>query len=203
MQLELLTDRLLLRPLVHDDLDLALEMFTDPEVVRYVGAVPDTVDGIQAEMHNAVKRCGGGCIGIWCVIERETSEKIGTGVLLPMPIDEDDTNWDLVQGPDIPDCDIEVGYILKRSAWGKGYATEICTRLLTFAFEQTPLEYVVACIDDDNHNSRHVLIKCGLRSEGRRRAYGAQSLCFRITREQWVAQNARVPEGRLRSRRRQ
>ena len=106
-----------------------------------------------------------------------------------MPIDEDDTNWDLVEGPDIPDCEIEVGYILKRSAWQKGYATEICRRMLAFAFEETPLADVVASIDDDNKNSRRVLHKCGLRDDGRRRAYGEQTLCFRITREQWAPDN--------------
>jgi ribosomal-protein-alanine N-acetyltransferase len=187
MKLELLTSRLFLRPVRPDDLDLAIEMFTNPEVVRYVGgSLP--VEKIRAQMPNYIKRCGGGCIGIWCVIERDTSEKLGTGALLPMPIDEDDTNWDIVEGPDIPNCEIEVGYILKPSAWGKGYATEICKRLLAFAFEETSLVDVVACIDDENNASRNVLFKCGFRGEGRRRAYGEQSPCFRITREQWVSQ---------------
>ena len=36
MVLELFTARLRLTPLVADDLDIALEMFTDPEVVKYV-----------------------------------------------------------------------------------------------------------------------------------------------------------------------
>ncbi len=187
MNLELFTDRLLLRPLRLEDVDLGIEMFTDPEVVRYVGGM-QTVDKIRVEMPLYVKRCGGGCIGIWCVLDKETSEKLGTCVLLPMPIDEDDTNWDLVEGPDIPDCEIEVGYILKPSAWGKGYATEICKRLLKFAFEETPLEEVVACTDENNDKSQHVLIKCGLRSEGKRRAYGEQTPCFRITREQWLSE---------------
>ena len=190
MELTLLTDRLLLRPLRLDDLDLGIEMFTDPEVVRYVaGPGPQTAKEIEAGLPTEMKRCGGGCIGVWCVIDRETSEKLGTGILLPMPIDEDDTNWDLVEGPDIPDCEIEIGYILKQSAWGKGYATEICMRLPAFAFKDTLLMDIVACIDDDNNKSQQVLSKCGLRCEGRRRAYGGQSLCFRITREQWMFEN--------------
>ena len=138
MELELLTDRLLLRPLRLDDLDLETEMFTDPEVARYVGGL-QTAEEVEADMPTIIKRCGGGCIGVWCVIDRKTAEKLGTGILLPMPIDEDDTNWDLVEGPDIPDCEIEIGYILKQSAWGKGYATETCMRLLAFAFKDTLL----------------------------------------------------------------
>ncbi len=190
MKLELLTDRLILRPLRLDDLDLASEMFTDPQVVRYAGGL-QTAEEVEADMPTTTRRCGGGCIGVWCVTHRETSQKIGTGALLPMPIDEDDTNWDLIEGPEIPDCEIEVGYILKQSAWGKGYATEICKRLLAFAFEETPLTEVVASIDDGNKESAHVLAKCGIRAEGRRRAYGEQTLCFRITREEWMSEHRR------------
>lgn len=189
MNLELLTSRLLLRPLEPDDVDLGIEMFTDPDVVRYVGGLL-SAEKIRSEMPNYLKRCGEGCIGIWCAIERSSAEKIGTGALLPMPIYEDDTNWDLVEGPAIPEAEIEMGYILKSAAWGKGYATEICKRLLAFAFVETPLPDVVACIDDDNHKSRHVLAKCGFREEGRRLAYGVQSLCFRITRSQWLEANS-------------
>ncbi len=188
MNLELHTDRLIIKPLSLGDLDINIELFTDPEVGRYTGGTY-TAEEIEADMPTVVKRGGGGCIGVWCVIDRHTSEKLGTGALLPMPVDEDDTNWDLVDGPNIPDCEIEVGYILKQSAWGKGYATEICMRLLKFAFEQTPLEELVASIDDGNHKSERVLSKCGLCSEGRRRAYGQQTLCFRITQEQWEAEN--------------
>jgi len=39
------------------------------------------------------------------------------------------------------------GYILKRSVWGKGNATESAKRLLKFAFEETPIEELVATID--------------------------------------------------------
>jgi len=49
MELELLTERLFLRPLRHDDLNLAIEMFTDPEVVRYVaGPGPQSAEEIEA-----------------------------------------------------------------------------------------------------------------------------------------------------------
>ena len=89
----------------------------------------------------------GGCIGIWTVINRLTQEKLGSALLLPLPIDEEDTQWDLIQGDDLPDAEIEIGFLFKRSAWGKGYATEACSRLVRFAFEKTPLTEVVAVID--------------------------------------------------------
>ncbi len=118
MNLTLKSERLLLRPLAETDLDVEIEIGTDPEVMKYIDE-PDTEESVVQQMPNYVKRCAGGCIGVWCVIERSTNEKLGTAILLPLPIEEDDTNWDLVVGDDFPDCEIEIGYMLKRSAWGK------------------------------------------------------------------------------------
>lgn len=62
-------------------------------------------------------------------------------------IDAEDTQWELLQGNDLPDGEIEIGYLFKRSTWGKGVATEACRRLLRFAFEETPLTEVVGVIE--------------------------------------------------------
>jgi RimJ/RimL family protein N-acetyltransferase len=132
-----------------------------------------------------MRRCGGGCIGIWVLRTKSDGEKIGTAILLPMPVEEDDTNWDLMIGDAIPDSDIEIGYILKETAWGKGYATEACKRLMQFAFEDTPLTELVATTDPENHNSQHVLLKSGMHSLGLIEAYAGKYPGFRITKEQW------------------
>ena len=63
MKLELHTERLLLTPLAPTDLDVAFEMFTDPEVVAYVCEVMNK-ETICVEMSDWVKRGGNGCIGI-------------------------------------------------------------------------------------------------------------------------------------------
>ncbi len=188
MKLDLMTERLLLRPLAETDLDVGLETLTDPVVMKYIGKT-FTTDQVAEELPTAMKRCAGGCIGIWCVIDRSTKEKLGTAELLPLPIEEEDTNWDLVAGDDLPDREIEIGYLLKRSAWGEGYATEAAKRLLKFAFEETPLEEIVATIDAENTASQRVLEKCGLVYEGMRRAYAVQCPGFRITRQRWLERN--------------
>ncbi len=186
MKLELQTERLTLRPIDLDDLDLALELFTDEEVSRHIGGL-QTAEKIEREMPTYIKRCGGGCIGIWCIIDKSNNEKIGTSILLPLPIDIDDTDWDLIKGSEIPDGDIEIGYVLKKPVWGKGIATEAGKRLLQFAFEETSLLEVVATLEDENVKSRHVLEKMGLREVGRRLAYGVEnSADFRITKDDWL-----------------
>jgi len=184
MSLDLLTDRLRLSPLVDSDIDLSLEMFTDPEVVEFVCDLM-TDDEIRKEMSNWTKRGGNGCIGIWCISDCNSNEKYGSVFLLPMPIDDDDTDYSLIVPDRMPEAEIEIGFALKRSAWGKGYATEACKRLLQFAFEETPLNEVVASFYEENIASRNVLEKSGLFDRGRMWCCGEDSPNFRITRDEW------------------
>jgi len=195
MNLVFESERLEFRPLSDADLDLVTEQWTDPDVVKYVADKTLTEEELAEDMPVIVRRCGGGCIGIWCLIEKTSREKLGTAILLPLPVEKDDTDWDLMVGENIPDGDIEIGYILKKSAWGKGYATEACKRLLKFAFEDSPLQEVVATIDARNAASRNVLEKSGLVCEGLVRAYADDIPGFRITREQWRKSN--VPQGEI------
>jgi ribosomal-protein-alanine N-acetyltransferase len=164
-------------------------MFTDPEVMKYVSDVSDE-ETVTAEMDAYLRRGAGGRIGIWCMLRRDTGEKLGTSILLPLPIEQDDTDWSLLREDSYPDGEIEVGYILRRSAWGNGYATEACRRLVQFAFEETELDEIVAVTDPENAVSQKVLRKCGLRDEGSRRAYAADVPAFRISRQQWLESQA-------------
>lgn len=186
MELELFTERLRLTPFAADDVDLALEMWTDPEVVKYICDVMTEAE-IHQDMSNSVRRGGNGGIGLWCVSDRTTGEKLGDAYLLPLPIDKDDTDFSLVVMGQMPDAEIEIGYFLKRSAWGWGYATEVCRCLLQFAFLKVSLNEVVASVDEDNVASKKVLEKCGLLDRGRARCYGKESPIYRITRDEWDA----------------
>lgn len=88
MNLQLQSQRLVFTPYTPDDLDLTLEMFTDPAVVGYAGAVMNEAT-VKSKMSNRTMRGGNGCSGIWAVSDRSTGEKYGCGALLPMPVDVD------------------------------------------------------------------------------------------------------------------
>ena len=62
MELEIFTERLRLTPFVADDIDLALEMWTDPDVVKYICDVMTEAE-IRQEMPNSTKRGGNGGMG--------------------------------------------------------------------------------------------------------------------------------------------
>lgn len=178
------TPRLRLRPWSAEDEDLCVALLCDPEVMRYVGGALSEAEA-RAHMAKALRRGAGGRLGTWSVQYRATGEKIGDGVLTPIPIETDETDFAQLVPEAYPEAEIEVGYLLKPGAWGQGFATEICGRLLRFAFEQTALARVVACTDPRNQPSRQVLLKCGMRACGMARAYGEMVPWFEMTRADW------------------
>ena len=184
MSLILHSKRLTLTPFDAPDLDLAIEMFTDPEVLRFAGGVMEEEE-IRRYMSNWTKRGGNGCIGIWCVSDRNSGEKFGSAALLPIPIEEDDTDFSLVIPGRMPNGDVEIGYFLKQSAWGKGYATEACKRLVRMAFEESRLTEVVATFEVGNIASQSVLEKAGFIDHGLMRCYGEDGPNYRIARDEW------------------
>ena len=181
----LFSERLMLTPYSTDELDIATAVFTDPEVMRYTGGAWSE-DDIRASMDNWTRRGGNGCVGIWCIKLRDTREKLGSVALLPIPVEEKHTDYSLVVPGTMPDGDIEVGYFLKRSAWGNGYATEACRRIVRFAFEDSPLTEIVATFDRGNSASQRVLEKVGFMNRGSRRCYGDDGVDYRISREDWL-----------------
>ena len=183
------TERLRLRPWTHDDRDFGHELLTDSRVMRFVTGDPLTAEETDAHLVHASKRGAGGRIGIWCAELKDTGERIGDGVLTPIPVEATDVDWSQVVPDAYPTDQIEVGYLLKPAAWGQGYATEICTRLLRFGFEQTSLDLIVACTDLENHASQRVLRKAGMYDYGTGRAYAEDVRWFELPRSDWIARN--------------
>jgi len=137
-------------------------------------------------MPDTIKRGGDGGIGTWCIADRKTGEKLGSTYLLPMPTEDDDVDYGLIIMGQMPDSDIEVGYFLKRSAWGKGYATEVCQRILQFAFQAASLDKVVASVDANNIASQNVLEKSGFVYLGQTLCWGRDSPIYKISRDDWI-----------------
>ena len=177
------TDRLRIDPLTRDDADLVVAIFTDPEVCRHVGG-PQKAQEILDDMDDTTRRGGNGCIGVWCMRD-EQGEKLGTLALLPMPIDQDETDWSLVREGEWPDAIIEIGYFLKNGAQGKGYVTEGARALINEVFSSESLDEIAATTAPDNAESLNVLRKLGFEDVGPRRAYGHDGPFFLLKRSNW------------------
>jgi RimJ/RimL family protein N-acetyltransferase len=155
MTVELETDRLTLRRFTEDDADLIVDLDADPDVRLYVQLYPTTREEAAAEILPAwlryYERYPG--YGFWAAIERATGHFIGWFHLRPGLSDPRD---------DEP----ELGYRLRRQAWGKGYATEGSRALIERAFTELGARRVWAETMAVNTASRRVMEKAGLRFIG-------------------------------------
>ena len=61
---------------------------------------------------------------------------------------------------------VEIGYVLRRADWGKGYVTEIARAALDHVFAIPGVWRVIAYCDVENAASAHVLEKVGMQREG-------------------------------------
>jgi ribosomal-protein-alanine N-acetyltransferase len=57
---------------------------------------------------------------------------------------------------------VEIGWRLRREAWGHGYATEAAQAVLAFAFEELGLDEVISFTTVANQRSRRVMERIGM-----------------------------------------
>jgi RimJ/RimL family protein N-acetyltransferase len=152
MEVFLETERLALRRFTGADVDDLYRLDADPEVVRFItGGRPTPREEIQSRVLPAFlayyERSEG--YGFWAAVEKRTGEFLGWFHLRPR------------EGgpPDEP----ELGYRLKKAAWGQGYATEGSRALIRKAFTELGAWRVVAETMAVNVASRRVMEKAGLK----------------------------------------
>ena len=74
--------------------------------------------------------------------------------------------------------EVEVGYLLGKLYWGKGYATEGAQVGMDYGFETLKLDRIVGIVHPENVASRHVLEKLGMTLTGPKHYFGMDVLHF-------------------------
>lgn len=152
MQVFLETDRLLLRRFTAADADNLVNLDSDPEVMRFLnGGRPTPRAVIEAEVLPRFLACyeQGAGLGFWAAVEKSTGKFIGWFEFRPVAASD----------PSV----VELGYRLRRAAWGKGYATEGAGALVRKGFTELGVQRVVATTMTVNTTSRRVVEKVGLK----------------------------------------
>ena len=160
----LLTERLALRQFTAADVDGLLALDGDPRVLRFLDRTAKSRAQIQAEvlprfLGRYARHPGFGC---WAAEARRDGGFIGWFGLRPVR----PTAAAMVHWPDAPPGPVTVaslGYRLRVSAWGQGYATEGARALVRRAFTELGVTRLVATTMAVNTGSRRVLAKAGLR----------------------------------------
>ncbi len=138
------TARLRLRPSVAGDRDDLFALEQDAEVMRFLnGGEPTPLDGVDADADFLMPR--GGEAGMWVAEEKPSGAFVGWFSLY-----------------DHGDGKAELGYRLRRAAWGQGYGSEGAKALVDAGFSRFGFVHIVANTMAVNWGSRRVMENAGL-----------------------------------------
>ena len=151
MKVLLETECLVLRRFTEDDADNLYDLDSDPDVMRFLsGGTPTPREVIEADIlplfTSYDERFPG--LGFWAAIDRPSGAFLGWFSF--RPLDEADPR------------EVQLGFRLRKAAWGQGYATEGARALIRLGFTDLGVERVAATTYEDNLASRRVMEKAGM-----------------------------------------
>lgn len=157
------TERLILRRITLSDLDDMARINGDPDVMRYIG---NGSTWTRAQSETRIRRIlkvyelfpG---LGLWIGEEKVSRRFVGAYALIYIP----------------KTVEVEVGYRLCKSAWGRGLATEGARALVRYGIGELGLNRVVGLTHPKNEPSKNVLMKAGLQPRGMGHYYDKE-LCY-------------------------
>lgn len=147
--LEIKTERLLLRPWNKEDLEPLAAMNGDPRVMQYFSSLTSHEE-CEASIQKYLEHIRKYGWGIWAVSLKDTGEFIGFMGL-------QHTSF---QAPFTPA--VEMRLRLAFPYWNKGYGTEGCKACLQCGFENILLQEIVSCVSIENRRARALVEKLGM-----------------------------------------
>ena len=141
---QLFTPHLILRkPAVEDGREIHASYGSDPEVARYVLFRPDqTVEDVEEFLRSTLEAWEKSERGAWAITLPHGGEVSG---MIDLRL-EGEAN---------------LGYVLARREWGKGYATEAVRAVVEWAFGIQEIHRIWAAVEVNNAPSIRVLEKSG------------------------------------------
>lgn len=142
------SERLIFRLYTPQDKQFSISLLTDAEVMKHVDEGVLSYDAANALFEKMMGLYEQGVDTIWAVFEKESGDFVGHATMRPASFNAEE--W-------------EIGYVLVKKYWGKGFATEIACRVLEHGFRNLGFDEIFAGVDDDHPASIHVLEKAGMR----------------------------------------
>jgi RimJ/RimL family protein N-acetyltransferase len=133
-----------------EDLPLAISLWGDPEVSRFLGG-PFSREKIEEKLAREIALMDACGVQYWPIFLLTSGEHAGCVGLQPYKLDEKI---------------YELGAHLHRVFWGQGFALEACKAVITFAFESLGAGELFAGHHPDNNTSRSILAKLGFQYAG-------------------------------------
>ena len=167
---EIETDRLHFRKLTWQDLDDLARIYQDPEVMKYrLHPKPATREQTQEMLEKILSHWQRYNFGRWAAICKRNQQLIGHCGL------------EVLAGT----SEVEVNYLLDRTYWGKGLATEAARAVLRYGFQKLSYDRLIAVAKPENIPSRRVMEKIGMQYEKNVEYYGVDWVYYALNRDQW------------------
>lgn len=145
------TERLILRAFDNNDLDIITALYSDEEIMKYM-PMP-IMDTEQAQQHlNKI-------VDEWKIVPQTSFEMAVVKKDGQKKVGRSEINLNF------KDESAMIGWLLIKSEWGKGFATEITNALIKYCFEVLGVHRVYALCHPDNYASWRVMEKCGMHRE--------------------------------------
>ena len=168
--LEIETTRLRLRKFTANDLNDLSAIRSDPDVMRYIGSgKPDSLEQVHTTLNKFLGHWEQHGFGRWGVVYKETDVLIGWCGLSYL----EDTG------------EVEIGYGIAKSYWGKGLVSEAATASIKHGFEELGLDRIVAVAWPDNITSRRIMDKLGMKYVKAAHYYHAEVVYYAISRDEY------------------
>lgn len=147
----LLTPRLRLREVRPEDWRSFAELFAEADVVRFTEFEPFDAARAQSIVAWAMSHQGAHPRATYALVAEVDGDAAGLLTLIVR---------------NLQDRCGEVGFMLGRPFWGRGYAGEAAARLLAFGFDELRLHRIVGECDPENLASSRLMERLGMRREG-------------------------------------
>jgi RimJ/RimL family protein N-acetyltransferase len=159
----LVTERLVLREFTGADAEDVLALDGDARVMRFLSDQTATLAQVREDVLPRLlaeyRRYPG--FGHWAAYTRDDDAFVGWAGLRPVsPSPDAMVHW--CAAPPGETAVASMGYRLRASAWGRGYATEGARAVVRRAFTELGVRRLVATTMAVNTGSRRVLEKAGL-----------------------------------------
>lgn len=152
---EIETARLYLRQFTPNDLDDLYRIYSDSEVMKYIGKGVRTRTETETAIYNILEHWEQNNFGMWALVHKIDRKIIGRCGLVFL----DKTP------------EIELGYALDKVYWNQGLATEASFASLNYGFQILKLQRIVAIARPENLASQRVMQKVGMKYEKNARYY--------------------------------
>lgn len=172
------TERLLLRPpRLEDAPDLAVA-YGDPETVRYIGdGSTATLAEVEEGIAHWLTRWEANGLGLCTMERREDGSVLGRAGFLVW----DTAVWEPSTFAEAGErAQVELGWMLAREHWRRGYATEAALALRDWALAERGLKRLISLIRPGNEASIRVAERIGERHEGEVVMRGLPALVYAL-----------------------